>query len=265
MPNSSLSDRLAPPPKPLLMLESRAALDLVRMVPTLAGVHFTPSHESADQPIMVVPGFGSSDNYTRPLRYFLARLGYPTVGWGLGKNLGGLDLDHTLSDLSDRWDITPVEPYRREGGVPLMIDRLAERLIDFHKQVNRPVTLIGWSLGGFMAREAARDFPELVDQVITMGSPTVGGPKYTAAADFFRRKQIDMDWIEREIGRRDANPISVPVTAIVSRNDAIVSWAAAQDHTSLDVKHIEISGSHLGMGFNPTIWRHIREALTRRR
>ncbi|MEM9183526.1 MAG: alpha/beta fold hydrolase [Pseudomonadota bacterium] len=255
---------LSPPTKPQLLLESRAALDVLRMMPVLAGARLNAPKDNAGQPIMVIPGFGSGDSYTRPLRYFLKRLGYPAVGWGLGRNLGGLDVDHQQSDVSERWNMPRLEPYRREAGVPYVIDRLVERVTEFHREFDRPVTLIGWSLGGFMAREVARDFPELIDQVITMGSPTVGGPKYTAAADWFRQRKINLDWIERETAKRESTPISVPITAIVSRSDAIVGWGAAQDPTSPNVRHIEVSASHLGMGFNPTIWRHIREALARR-
>ncbi len=256
-------EALLPPTKPQLLLESRAALDVLRMVPVLAGARLSAPKGEVGQPIMVIPGFGSGDSYTRPLRYFLNRLGYSAVGWGLGRNLGGLDVDHQQSDVSARWDMPTLEPYRREAGVPYVIDRLVERVVEHQREFGRPVTLIGWSLGGFMAREVARDFPELIDQVITMGSPTIGGPKYTAAADWFRQRKINLDWIERETAKREATPISVPITAIVSRSDAIVGWGAAQDRTSLDVRHIEVSGSHLGMGFNPTIWRHIREALAR--
>lgn len=51
------------------------------------------------------------------------------------------------------------------------------------------------------------------------------------------------------------------ITAIYSKSDAIVSWPAAIDRFSEDERHIEVSGTHLGMGFNPTIWAHIVAAL----
>lgn len=53
-------------------------------------------------------------------------------------------------------------PYRAEASVPFLCDRLTDRVKRKHQAVGYPVTLIGWSLGGFL-------------------SPTIGGPKYTAA------------------------------------------------------------------------------------
>jgi hypothetical protein len=72
---------------------------------------------------------------------------------------------------------------------------------------------------------------------------------------------MDLDWIEEQISRREERPIRQPITAIYSRNDAVVSWRAAIDHHSENVTHIDVSAPHLGMGFNPTIWNHIVKAL----
>ena len=73
--------------------------------------------------------------------------------------------------------------------------------------------LIGWSLGGYLAREAAREDPDLVHQVITLGSPVVGGPKYTLVA---------------QVAARNSVPLRTPVVAIYSR-DAVVAWEACID------------------------------------
>ena len=97
--------------------------------------------------------------------------------------------------------------------------------------------------------------------MITLGAPTIGGPKYTAAATLFRKRGMDLDWIETEIKRRESIRIRQPITAIFSKTDGIVSWQACIDHYSENVRHVEINGSHLGMGFNPSVWRHIIAAL----
>ena len=39
-------------------------------------------------PVLVLPGLMASDLSTRVLRTWLARLGYPVVGWALGRNRG---------------------------------------------------------------------------------------------------------------------------------------------------------------------------------
>lgn len=255
------TDSLSPPRRRSLLLESRTAIDLARMVAPLVSVQLRRPAARDRARIIVVPGFGSDDRYTAPLRHYLNRLGFRAEGWGLGKNLAGVDLPHSLEDLSPGWQFAQKENYRGEGSVPFLADRLAQRVRERHASVGEPITLIGWSLGGYLAREVARDLPGIVDRVITMGSPAIGGPKYTAAAPFFRNRGMDLDWIEEQISRREERPIRQPITAIYSRNDAVVSWRAAIDHHSENVTHIEVSAPHLGMGFNPTIWNHIVKAL----
>ena len=122
-----------------------------------------------------------------------------------------------------------------------------------------PVLVFGKT--GQVARELARDMPDIVDRVVTMGSPVIGGPKYTAVARAFERGGQDTDWIEAEIARRESTPITQPITAIYSRTDGIVGWQAAIDHHSPNVRHVEIDAAHLGMGFNPTIWAEVLSAL----
>ena len=251
----------APPRRSLMLLESRAALDIARMVGSLIGPARPRQADNNDTLVIVVPGFGSGDSYTLPLRRFLRRQGFKAEGWNLGTNLAGSNLEHSQEDLSERWDFEQRADYRGEGGVPYLIDRFHDRVVERHADAGMPITLIGWSLGGYIAREVARDLPGVVQRVITMGSPTVGGPKYTAAAPFFEKRGLDLDWIEAEISRREARPIPQPITAIVSKTDAIVDWNAAIDRHSPNVEHIEVDAAHLGMGFNREIWGHISEAL----
>ena len=137
----------------------------------------------------------------------------------------------------------------------------AAEVVQRHEATGKPVVLIGWSLGGFMAREVARDLPNVVERVITMGSPIIGGPKYTVAAPYFARWGQDLDWIELEIRSREERPITQPIHAIISKTDGIVDWQAAIDRHSPDVEHIEVDAAHLGMGFNQVIWSHITTIL----
>lgn len=251
----------APPRRSLMLLESRAALDVARMLAPLAASSVRKTPEDTRTLAIVVPGFSSGDSYTLPLRRYLKRQGFRAEGWGLGTNLAGTNLEHSQDDLSERWDFTRREDYRGEAGVPYLIDRFYDRVVERHGDTGRKISLIGWSLGGYIAREAARDLPDIVERVITLGSPTVGGPKYTAAAPFFDKRGMDLDWIEEEIARRESQPISQPITAIFSKTDAIVDWNAAVDQYSPNVNHIEVDAAHLGMGFNPKIWSHVVDAM----
>jgi len=252
------------PPRHKLWLETRALLDVAKMAGPLISASLKRPSARQGSPVIVVPGFGSDDRYTKPLRHYLTRRGYPAEGWGLGKNMAGINLPHILDDLSESWQVEHREDYRGEASVPYLCDRLAERVRTRHEELGEPISLIGWSLGGYLAREAARDLPGKVDRVITLGSPIIGGPKYTAAAPFFLKRGLDLDWIEQEVLRRETRPIQQPVTAIYSKSDAIVSWHAAVDHHNENVEHIEVDAAHVGLAFNPTVWGHIIDALKAR-
>jgi pimeloyl-ACP methyl ester carboxylesterase len=259
------------PPDPVLQApahalawrESRALLDMGRMAwPLLlpAGA----ARAKRRRHIIVMPGFGADDRATWPLRRYLSKLGHHAEGWGLGLNRAGVDIPHTQDDLSPGWAIERVADYRNEGSVPMLCDRMVQRARERHAALGAPLTLIGWSLGGVVAREVARDLPEMVEEVITLGTPVQGGPKYTRAAPFFRGRGMDLDWIEREVHKRDrSRPLTAPVTVIASPSDAVVGHAATRDHHSHNVRHLDVDAAHLGLVFNPTVWRMIADTLNR--
>jgi pimeloyl-ACP methyl ester carboxylesterase len=182
----------------------------------------------------VLPGFGAGDGSTMLLRGYLRSLGYAVRGWGLGRN---------------------------GGNVATLIPRVMEVVAGYAERHGQSVRLVGWSLGGNLAREVARERPDIVDQVITLGTPAVGGPKYTAVAEQYRRRGYDLDTIEAEVANRERTPIRVPVTAIYSRSDAIVTWQACLDRISPSVEHVEVATTHLGLGLSPEVYRIIADRL----
>lgn len=222
---------------------------------------FKKKETSKNRHIIMLPGFSSDDRYMVPLGQYLKKLGYEAEGWGLGFNFAGVNYKAQIEDLDESWEVTPKEDYNGEAGVPYLCDRAKEKILSRSIALGSPVTLIGWSLGGYVAREVARDLPDHVDQVITMGAPVIGGPKYTSALPFFKSKGMDLDWIEDEIAKRDKILIQQPITIIYSKSDGIVSWKAAMDHHSPNAEHIEVNAAHLGMGFNQRIWKIIKGAL----
>lgn len=241
--------------------EARALVDAGRMLAPLLLPTLRPGPPRRRK-LIVLPGFGADDRVTWPLRRYLRKLGHHAEGWGLGINRAGLEIRHTLADVPPGWIAEPVGDYRGEGAVPLLCLRMTARTRQRHAALGgAPLTLIGWSLGGFVAREVARELPDIVEQVITLGTPVQGGPKYTRAAPLYRRRGTDLDLIERSIIAREKNPIRCPVIAITSPSDGIVDHAATIDRYNPGVKHIELDVSHLGMCFNPTIWRIIADTL----
>lgn len=164
--------------------------------------------------ILVLPGFGTDDRVTLPMRWYLGRLGHRVVGWGLGVHR------------------PPVERNLRA---------LLPQLETLAGSAGEPVTLVGWSLGGVVGREAARARPDLVAQVVTLGSPlhwSAGG------------------------GRR---PIEVPVTSIYSTRDRVVSWRHSVDEVTPGAINIEVRSSHAGLGLDPAVWRVVADAIDQHR
>ena len=223
---------LRTPPAWLKFLEVRALLETGSLLPASPWLLAQPRGDG--RKIVVVPGFLTDDRVTAPLRTYLKYLGYDVLGWGLGRNNGGPERD---------------------------AQRLVERLSDI-RNPGQPITLIGWSLGGVIARESARLAPQAVGEVITYGTPVEGGPKYTATGESFaRRRRLDLDEFERHVHSINSRGIGQPLTVIYSRGDGIVGWRAAIDRYNPQARHISVAGSHIGLGTNPLVWRVIARTL----
>jgi pimeloyl-ACP methyl ester carboxylesterase len=188
------------------------------------------------QRVFVLPGYGATDASTAILRGYIRFIGYRPVGWGFGRNC---------------------------GVVPELLPRIVDRVDDLARRDGEPVRLIGWSLGGYLAREVARERPRAVHQVITLGSPVIGGPKYTAVAGAYRRRGIDLDAIEAEVEARNRQTLETDITAVYSQSDGVVAWRACIDRHAPNVEHVEVKTTHLGLGLSPTVFRIIAVRLAR--
>jgi pimeloyl-ACP methyl ester carboxylesterase len=218
-----------------VFLESLGLLELPRLA--LNFPQLTAETRGNGAPVLVLPGFGTSDASTALLRGYLRYLGYEVRGWGLGIN---------------------------DGNVRALVPRVIERASDFARGAGQRLRLVGWSLGGVLARETAREHPALVERIITLGTPVVGGPKYTAAAARYRQRGYDLDAIEAAVAARNRVPIRVPITAIYSRADGVVAWQACLDHHSPEVEHLEVRATHIGLGLSPEVYRIVAQRLALR-
>lgn len=221
------------PPSPLALLrEGLLVLELPKAVLGLPRLLRTPRGDGS--PVLVVPGFATSDPATAFLRAALASRGWDVHGWGLGRN---------------------------SGQVGKLLPRLCERVGRLAGRSGSRVRLVGWSLGGYLAREVARERPALVDRVVTLGAPVVGGPKYTQSAGSYRSRGHDLDEIERTVAARASTPIRVPVTAIYSRLDGVVAWEACTDRVERGVEHVEVWTTHLGLVLSVAVAALVAERL----
>lgn len=256
-----MPDTLQIPSKLNLFRESFAGMDMLGVPGALLKSKRVKKPEPKPYPIIVMPGLGASDRSMAPMRYFLSSHGYKTEGWGIGANLGGRGIIKNLDELDSRWDVDRTRKNNGEGDVPALCDVMIARVKSRSEALRSKVVLVGWSLGGYVAREVARELPDHVAGLITMGSPVLGGPKYTSAAPLFKARKVDLDWIEDEINKRSRVPIMQPITLIYSKRDGVVGWQAAQDTVSPNVTTIEVNVSHFGMGLNAKVWNIVLEAL----
>ena len=214
-------------------------------------------------PVIVIPGIGADDYSTLALRLFLKKKGYHAEGWGLGLNVPKPVSKDRIADLSKRWDFNIEDAQNGEADVPALIEKVAERIEKRSRELKGPVVLIGWSFGGYIAREVTREIPHAVSAVITMGSPVIGGPRYSVVAPIFGRRGFDFDLVEKSIAERFNKPIKRPVTVIYSKNDGVVNWQASIDHWSPDVVHHEVNARHIGLGFNSEVWSILDNTLSK--
>lgn len=184
-------------------------------------------------PVLTLPLMLGNDLPMQPLRVYLASRGYAPYPWGLGINLG------------PRGDL---------------LARCLERLHDLHHRHGRRVSLIGWSLGGLYARELAKEAPEAVRLVITLGTPFTGAPRPADVWRLYERLTGEPMGLPERHGPLDRPP-PVPTTSIYSRSDGIVPWPCSREREGPRSENIEVESSHLGLGAHPLVWYAIAERL----
>ncbi|KDQ03372.1 hypothetical protein EN35_04305 [Rhodococcus qingshengii] len=208
---------------------TRGLVDIASLL--LAAPWLLRSPRGDGHPVLVLPGLLTSDVSTLALRTYLSFLGYRVHGWNLGLNTGPTA---TVVD-----------------GLPAALAEVADRY-------EQKVSVIGWSLGGIYARKLARDLPDSVRQVVTLGSPFgLTSLEQTRVGSLYARLSGNhailppVDGIESEQG----SPISVPATSVYSRHDGIVPWQACCETSAGLSESIAVQGSHMGLTHNPSaLW-----------
>ena len=199
--------------------------------------------------VIVFPGFLMPDLYLLEMRRWLKRIGYNSFFSGIGVNADcpNLLIEHRLNETVSR--------ARRETG--------------------RKVHLIGHSLGGVIARAIAAQRPDDVASVITLASPFRGVRVHQVllTASKAVRKRIfrkhngavppdcytghcTCEFVQ---ALRGGVPSSIPQTALYTRSDGLVDWRhCITEDPRIDV---EIQATHIGLAFNPEVYRIIAHRL----
>lgn len=224
--------RLAMVAEPIRAIGNGAAL-------VLAWPRLLKAPQGDGRPVMVLPGIINSDGANFALRRLLDRLGYRAHGWALGANLGVRTIGHEA-------------------------ERLIARVEAVHAEAGEPVTLIGISLGGIMARVVARRRPELVREVITISAPFAGPATSTNVWRVFEllTGQRIGDAAVRDFQEEAAGPLPMPSTAIWSRSDGFVNGLICRNQ---NCHPIEVRSSHCWVQMNPRVLTAVARVLAGRR
>jgi len=204
------------------------------------------------EPVVLVPGFMAGDGTLGLMARHLRGLGYRTYRSTMHANVGC-----TLEAS----------------------DALERRIETVAAKRGRKVTIVGHSLGGLMARGLAGRRPDLVDGIVTLGSPILapGAAHPILLFDLMVLTRLQRAGLGRMMGedctsgecaRQSWEQSRVPLatgvafTSVFSRRDGIVDWRSCLDPQA---KTVEVRSSHLGMAFDPAVLDVVAGALAANR
>jgi pimeloyl-ACP methyl ester carboxylesterase len=198
---------------------------------------------SRAQSILLIPGFMAGDATLYPFANWLRTRGHQVHFSGMLAN----------TDCPRR-----------------AVDRLSGILTNLAAKTGGKLIIIGHSLGGIYARELARRHPELVDQVILLGSP-IRDPQKNSNP--FVKMLATLTYRMHESGchcpgelstvcgiNGDVPPPGIHETLIYSKSDGVVDWASCIEDGS-EVEAFEVSSTHVGIPYNLDTLRIIREHI----
>jgi triacylglycerol lipase len=201
------------------------------------------SPEAAPRDVVVVPGFLATDTSTSTLTSALRAAGHRTHPARLG----------TTNGCSER-----------------LASRLVARVDDLAATTTTgPITIIGHSRGGQLAKVAAQRRPQLVDRLITLGSPLtdqwgmhlslkllIGSMSLAGRAGLdiggCDEKGCPFGSCSTEFTRDLAStlPPHIEFTSIYSRSDGITQWRTCLHPAA---RHVEVTCSHIAMISHPAV------------
>lgn len=201
---------------------------------------------------MLIPGFMAGDQSLVRMAVWLR-----TGGWELARS--GI-----------RWNSACLEP---------TVQAVERRLEHAVKRTGHRALIVGQSRGGVVGRALAVLRPDLVESLITLGSPlrdqlavhprvwpsiaTVGALGTLGIPGMFSLSCMRGDCCSRTRAAAASTtpfPADVRFVSIYSPSDEVVHWDACLDPAAIQV---EVNVSHIGMGLSRDVWIAVAEELDR--
>jgi pimeloyl-ACP methyl ester carboxylesterase len=211
-------------------------------------VPFARAHHPPRDPVLLIPGFMAGDTSLMVMRRWLARRGHPVATSGM------------------RWNVDCAER---------IVSRLQVQVRVLAEEHDRPLTLIGQSRGGALARALAVRESDHVSRLVMLGSPVVDAlavaPQVLQTVRWMARlgdlglpglfssECADGECCEAFWEDLAAPlPGSIEAVAVYSKSDAIVDWQSCIDPDALAV---EVDSSHCGMSVHAAVYRMLEAAF----
>ena len=172
------------------------------------------------RPVMVLPGMMSGDRSTSLLRSSLTEAGFQAHGWGQSINAKVTE--------------------ERIGAVEARIADLAD-------QTGQAVILLGWSLGGMLARLLAHRMPQHISLAVTLGSPFSGDRKANNAwrlYELINDHPVDNPPFEHDLALKPP----MRTISIWSARDGIVAPECAAGTAMQSDLRVELPYRHFELG-----------------
>ncbi len=199
-------------------------------------------------PVVLVPGFMAGDATLSLMARHLRQVGHRTYRSTMHANVG---CTQAASEALER------------------------RLEAIAIKRDQRVTIVGHSLGGLLARGIAARRPDLVEGIITLGSPILApgaahslllldlaliiklrklGLGGMMGEDCTSGECAELSWEQA----RMPLPQDVFFTSVFSRRDGIIDWRSCLDPQA---RAVEVSTSHLGMALDPAVLDIVTDTL----
>ncbi|MEM7542463.1 MAG: alpha/beta hydrolase [Pseudomonadota bacterium] len=201
------------------------------------------------QPVLLIPGFMAGDIMMLEMYRWLRRIGYRA-------HLSNIPWNNDCPDKTGR--------------------KLVSRARAIHAQSGKKVRLIGHSLGGMLSKFVVQEAPEVVDRVITMGSPfrdlVKAHPAIVGIWDELKNKR------SKVVGRNlktscgtghctcafvknmlQPKRVAPAQFAVYSKCDGVVEWTSCVEDD--EQFNSEVGGTHIGLVYNAEAYKAVATRL----